>query len=698
MVDRILVVTDDHADADGLSDILSAATEGPFEIECVTRLSAALDRLRAGTTDAIIVDLSLPDSAGIATFDQLYAAAPHTPIMTLSPRDDQTLAMEAIRRGAQGCFGKGDFNRDTVPPTLHNVIQRKRVEAALHMETLRAEIALNSISDGVICTDISGKVDYLNISAEKMTGWLREEARGHPIGEVLRIIHAVTRETAPNPIELVLQENRPMGLNADTVLIRRGGGEAGIEDSAAPIHDWSGRLTGAVLVFHDVSGAQAMALKMAHLAQHDALTNLPNRVLLTDRITTAIALAKRHGTRLSVLFLDLDNFKQINDSLGHAAGDALLQLAAQRLSSCVRSSDTVGRHGGDEFVVLLAAGSNEASAVITADKILAAFSAPHSAPAHDLHVTASIGISVYPADGEDAVTLMKNADTAMYQAKEKGGNTYHFFNRNMDNIAAERHSIGENLRGALIRQEFILHYQPIVNLKSGMITGAEALLRWRHPEWGLLSPMRFVPIAEDNGLIVPLGRWVLREACAQAKRWIDAGLPPVSIAVNISAIEFRQPNFIEGVRSILNDTGLDGSRLQLEITEGVLMRDVESSTETLRGLKNLGVQLAVDDFGTGYSSLSYLKKFPIDILKIDQSFVSDIKSDGDAGVIASAIIALGNSLNKRVISEGVETPVQLEFLKARHCEEGQGYLFSRPVAAAQFAGLLAAHSSDSASS
>ncbi len=366
----------------------------------------------------------------------------------------------------------------------------------------------------------------------------------------------------------------------------------------------------------------------------------------------------------------------------------MLQSAARRLTACVRSSDTVSRQGGDEFVILLAEGSYETDAAVTADKIIAALGLPHSIAERDLHVTASIGISVYPADGQDAEMLIKSADIAMYEAKEKGRNTYQFFNKNMDIIATDRRSIEDHLRIALENHEFVLHYQPIVNLDSGMITGAEALLRWTHPQWGVLPPARFVPIAEDSGLIVPIGRWVLREACTQAKRWIDAGLAPVSIAVNISAIEFRQPNFIDGVRSVLSDTGLDANRLQLEITEGVLMRDAESSTETLRDLKNLGVQLALDDFGTGYSSLSYLKRFPIDILKIDQSFVHDIGSVGDDGVIVSAVIALGNSLNKRVVSEGLETQVQLEFLKTRHCEEGQGYLFSRPVIAAQFAGLI----------
>lgn len=697
-MNRILVLTDAPADADTLKDVLGNARDGPFEVEWVRRLSAGIERLRMGGIDAIIVDLSLPDSSGIATFDRLFATAPHTPIMTLSAGEDDTLAIEAVQRGAQGYLTKGHFVRSLVPQALRNIIQRKAVEESFYKEKVRAEIALNSISDAVICTDMRGNVDYLNIAAEYMTGWLREEARGHPIGEVFQIINGATRELVRNPVDLVLQSDAPMGLNADTVLIRRDGSEAPIEDSAAPIHDWDGQLTGVVIVFHDVSATKEMTRKMSHLAQHDFLTNLPNRLLLNDRIAQAITLAKRSGTQLAVLFLDLDNFKHINDSLGHATGDQLLQSVTQRLNACVRSSDTVSRQGGDEFVILLVEGKYGEDAALTAEKILASLTLPHSVAGQDLHVTTSIGISVYPADGQDAETLIKNADTAMYHAKEKGRNNYQFFRSDMNIRAVERQSIEANLRHALEKQEFVLHYQPKVNLDTGVITGVEALLRWKHAEWGVALPERFVAIAEDCGLIVPIGRWVLREACMQAMRWIDAGLAPVSIAVNISALEFHQMNFVEGVREILGDTGLAAHCLQLEITESVLMQNAESSTAILQELKNMGVQLAVDDFGTGYSSLSYLKQFPIDVLKIDRSFVHDIAYASDDGIIVSAVIGMGNSLKLRVVAEGVEEQGQLAFLKARHCEEGQGYLFSRPLIAEQFAALLATGMSEFAMS
>ncbi len=690
MTNRILIITGDSADAKTLKDVLRKAKDGPFDIEWLTRLADALKRLNAGGIDAMLVDLSLPDSQGIETFDKLFAAAPTIPILTLSAEDDEALATEAVQHGSQGYLSKGHFGSYLVPQSLRNIIQRKAVEETLYVEKARAEITLNSISDAVIGTDMSGNVDYLNLAAERMTGWPKEEARGHPIAKVMKIINGVTREPQPNPIELVLKQNKPMGLKAGTILIRGDGSEVAIEDSTAPIHDSSGQISGAVMVFHDITAAQAMTMKMAHLAQHDFLTNLPNRVLLNDRIAQAIVQAERRGTQVAVLFLDLDNFKHINDSLGHEIGDKLLQSVAQRLSACVRGSDTVSRQGGDEFVVLVTEDKYVENATLTADKILNALAVSHFVSGHELHVTTSIGISAYPADAQDAETLIKNADTAMYQAKEKGRNNYQFFKSGMNARAVERQIIEAHLRHALARQEFVLHYQPKINLASGMITGAEALLRWMHPERGMVLPERFVPIAEDCGLIVPIGHWVLREACMQAKRWQDAGLQPASVAVNISALEFRHKNFVANVRAILSETGLKPSCLQLEITESVLMRDAESSTAILQQLKTMGVQLAVDDFGTGYSSLSYLKQFPIDVLKIDQSFVQDIGSTHyNDGVIVSAVIAMGTSLKQRVVAEGVEEEVQLAFLKAQNCEEGQGYFFSRPLGAEQFATLLA---------
>jgi diguanylate cyclase (GGDEF)-like protein len=388
------------------------------------------------------------------------------------------------------------------------------------------------------------------------------------------------------------------------------------------------------------------------------------------------------------MFLDLDGFKHINDSLGHAIGDKLLQSVADRLSACVRKSDTVSRQGGDEFVILLPEVAHATDAAVSAAKIITELKNPLGIGEHHLRVTVSIGLSTYPDNGEDAETLIKNADTAMYHAKQSGRDNYQFFRPDMSLRAVERQSLEGQLRYALERQELLLHYQPKVNLKTGAITSVEALVRWQHPERGLLLPGQFLTIAEDTGMIVAIGQWVLREACRQTREWLDAGLSAVPVAVNISSLEFRNEQFSEGVQVALKDSRLDPRYLELELTESVLMRHAESAAFALVKLKAVGVRLALDDFGTGFSSLSYLTRFPIDALKLDQSFVHDIIANADDAIVIAAVIDMGNSLKHRVIAEGVETMEQLAFLQAHGCEEGQGYYFSRPVAALQFAKLL----------
>ena len=424
---------------------------------------------------------------------------------------------------------------------------------------------------------------------------------------------------------------------------------------------------------------------MTHMAEHDFLTGLPNRALLTDRLAQSMALAQRHGKKVALMYLDIDHFKHINDSLGHAVGDQLLQSVASRLQACVpRHSDTVSRQGGDEFVVLLAEVEDVQNVALTAQRLIAAVAKPHLVADHQLHVTLSIGISLYPDDGKDVEAVFRNADTAMYQAKKSGRNTYKLFTPEMNVRAVARQSIEQALHRALMKHEFVLHYQPKVNLETGVITGAEALLRWQRSAHRLVSPVQFVSIAEECGLIRSIGKWVLREACRQTQDWLKAGLDLGQIAVNVSPIEFHGKDFLAGILTILNETGLNPQRLELELTESGMMQDMEQTTAILHALKEIGVQIAVDDFGTGYSSLSYLRRFPIDTLKIDQSFVQDI--DGEA--IVSAVIAMGTSLKQRIVAEGIETKRQLAFLQSQHCAEGQGFYFGRPVAAEEFATML----------
>ncbi len=473
--------------------------------------------------------------------------------------------------------------------------------------------------------------------------------------------------------------------------IRTAEAQSASDDHILMLQHASAHLATADLEAHKLTEQVQVAKdNLQHLVHHDVLTDLPNRTLLQDRLGQAIEMARRQDRQLAVMFMDLDQFKHINDSLGHAVGDQLLQAVAQRLVGCVRDSDTVSRQGGDEFVLLLPHIEHAEDAALTAQKLLAALVLPHRIDGHTIHIGASIGISIYPDNGPDAETLIKCADSAMYHAKENGRDNYQFFEQSMNVRAVERQFIEGGLRRALELQEFVLHYQPKINLQSGAIVGVEALIRWQHPQRGLLSPIQFVPIAEDCGLILPIGRWVLREACRQARAWQDAGLPPIAVAINTSAPEFRAEDFLDNLRATLEASRLEPRYLELELTESVLMRDAEATGSVLHALSDLGIKLAVDDFGTGYSSLSYLRQFPIDTLKIDQSFVSRMTHNPDDAAIADAVISMAKALRLHVIAEGVETAGQVAFLLARQCDEGQGYYFGRPVAAESLAGLLQA--------
>lgn len=684
----LLLIDDNPAHAEVFRKALLVTDDGPFEGECVTTFSQGLERLDKKGIWAIFANLSQPDSKGLETFSKLLQAAHGVPILVLCGADQGGIAVEAMRCGAKDYLLEGHIDTHSFARAIRNMAERKAAEEVLFIEKDRATVTLNSIGDAVLSTDISGKVTYLNVVGEQMTGWSCEEAQGKPLREVFHIIDGATREPSLDPMELAIQTGRTVGLSANCILIRRDKTEISIEDSTAPIHDRSGATIGAVIVFHDAGMSRAITEEMARLAQHDGLTDLPNRMLLTDRLNQALARARRNGTRVAVIYLDLDGFKYVNDSMGHSGGDKMLKSVAARLINCVRSSDTVSRLGGDEFVVLLSEIGHAADAGITARKILASLTSAHTIDEASLHITLSMGLATYPDDGEDAETLIKNADTAMYQAKDMGRNNYQFYTKVMNERAIERQAIEAEICLALERNEFELYYEPKVSLETGEITGVEALLRWVHPDKGLIPPAQFIPIAEDCALILPIGKWMLEEACRQVKEWLDAGLHVSAVSVNVSALEFRSGDFIEGLRAILKKTQLDPNYLELELTETVLMQHAESTTSVLRALKSTGVRLAVDDFGTGYSSLSYLKKFPIDSLKIDRSFVRDISADTDDATIVSAVITMAKSLKKCVIAEGVETKEQVKFLQSCGCNEAQGFYFSRPINGKDFAKLL----------
>jgi len=441
---------------------------------------------------------------------------------------------------------------------------------------------------------------------------------------------------------------------------------------------------------HTIEQRVQELLSVSHLLHYDPLTKLPNSTLLGDRLTQYLSQSRRHDRQIAVMFIGLDRFKRINNALGHPAGDEMLKHVAQSLTKVLRQSDSVFRYGSDEFVVILGDILHPQQTRGVAEKLLAAVNTPHCVAGHDLAVTASLGISLSPDDGFDAVTLIKKAETAMRNIKDSGPNGFSFFTEDMNLHARHRQTLETGLRLALQRQELVLHYQPKLDLASGAVVGAEALVRWARPGHGLVSPAVFIPVAEDCGLIVALSQWVLRSACLQSRAWQAQGLPPICMSVNVSAIDFRQPDFVERLTRTLAETGLDSTQLELEITESVLMQNVTATITTLHALKLLGVRLAVDDFGTGYSSLSYLQRFPVDVLKIDQSFVRDLSIDSNDAKLVSSIIDLGKNLNLRIIAEGIETAEQLDFLKRHRCEEGQGFYFSKAVEPEAFALFLKA--------
>lgn len=428
--------------------------------------------------------------------------------------------------------------------------------------------------------------------------------------------------------------------------------------------------------------------KIRHMAYHDALTDLPNRLLFHERLNEAFHRSEKTGTILAVLFIDLDRIKVINDTLGHHIGDELLKYWADKLKANKRPQDTVARFGGDEFIVLLTDITSINEVLTFAGFIPQLFSEPFTYGEHDLYVTSSIGISVYPSDGTDADTLIKNADTAMYRAKEKGGNTFQLYRSEMNVRSLERLNMEIDLRRAMERREITVYYQPIVDLGSGGIYGMEALVRWKHPIRGMISPAEFIPLAEETGLIVPIGNWVLKEACRQNGEWIAQGLPPLVVAVNISVNQFQQPGFIQLIKGTLESTGLDPKLLCLEITENVAMKNVNYIVETIDKLRELGVRISIDDFGTGYSSLSYLKRFRVHTLKIDQSFIQELTTDEENAAIVTALIAMSHKMNIKALAEGVETKAQLEFLRRYGCDEIQGYLFSTPLPVSDFEHLI----------
>ena len=556
-----------------------------------------------------------------------------------------------------------------------DLTNRRNMETELRL----AANVLHSIAEAVVVSDTNATIVSVNPAFSEITGYTAEEA----IGQTPRLIKS-DRHDAPF-YQTMWSDLTVKGGWQGQIWNRRKDGEAFLAwQHIRSVRDERGEVVRYVSVFSDITELHRKDEHIRHQAYHDALTGLPNRLLLQDRLTHAVEVARRMERQLAVMFIDLDRFKLINDSLGHDVGDLLLQQVAERLTASLRRSDTIARLGGDEFVVVLSSLDSPGEVAEVAEKIITQLVVPMTLKDHDVHVGASIGIAIFPQDGEDATTLMKEADTAMYRAKAEGRNTFRFFDPSMNGEAIERLELESALRRALINKEFRLYYQPKVDLDSGQVIGAEALIRWESPERGLVSPIVFIPLAEETGLIVRIGDWVLTEACRQLAEWRDAGLPPVPVAVNVSGRQFLSDGFADRIAGLLAEHGIDPGLLEVELTESVVMTNPEEAIIQLNRLREFGVAVSVDDFGTGYSSLSYLKRLPLNSIKVDRSFVHRVDLDSDNAAIVRAILGLGQALGMKIIAEGVETEGEERHLQDEGCPHGQGFKFARPLPAEEF--------------
>jgi len=563
--------------------------------------------------------------------------------------------------------------------SIENVRQRENLKDALSV----LSATLDSTADGIFVVDRAGKIVSFNRRFCDM--WRVPE-------EVLlasddKLVRTLILDQVEDAAEVLRKSNElyadPETESFDVLQFKDGR----VYERYSQPQTVAGEITGRVWCFRDVTERKQSEETIRHLAYHDALTDLPNRALFTDRLMVALAQSRRVAQRLAVMFLDIDRFKLINDTLGHAAGDELLRAIARELGALVREGDTVARVGGDEFILLLTVVEGPGDLTAVANRVLETVRQPRTIAGQEIQVTTSLGVAVFPGDGRDVETLLRNADTAMYRAKQQGRDQYQTYTPAMRAEILQRVSLEADLRRAIEREEFVLHYQPQIDRETLDITGAEALIRWQHPKRGLIYPSDFIPVAEDTGLIIPIGEWVLRAACEAKKRWRDGG-NPVTVTVNLSALQFQQPNLVEGIRRVVADTGIDPNFLELEITERMTIQDPDFASHMLEDLRAMGVRVSIDDFGTGYSSLGYLKRFKIDRLKIDRSFVRDLSTDPNDAAIATAMIVMAHSLGLTVVAEGVETPEQISFLMAHGCDSYQGYLTGRPVPERDFALLL----------
>ncbi len=674
---RILIIDDDNVDR---MTVRRACKSAGLNIEATEAQDGrvGLELLQTQVFDCALLDYLLPESDGLTILRAARAAGVNTPIIMLTGHGDERLAVEMMRAGANDYLPKGNISPESLAHSLRHTMrlhqaEQERIAAEQRLQDSNRRITdiLESISDAFFAVNNDWQVTYINREAERLLQAQRHDVLDRNLLARLPHLAPWFHETLTKAMSLKTPHTAEGFDNQSGLWLET--------------HSYPGR-EGVSAYFRDISERKRTEERLSFLANYDALTDLPNRALLRDRLTQALARLPWQNRVLGVLFCDLDRFKIINDTLGHNVGDHLLKEMARRLQECVRSGDTVARLGGDEFVVLLTDMASTEGVGAIAHKIIESLGQPLHLEGQEIYVTASIGISLYPTDSTDPDTLLKQADVAMYRAKELGKNGYQFYSPMMDAKHTQRLGLESAMRHALARQEFRVYYQPLVDLASGRIIGAEALIRWQHPTLGMIMPLDFLPLAEETGLIIPIGNWVLHTACVQARVWAASG-HPVRMAVNLSNRQYRQDDLLGVIRNILENTGLAPTSLEIELTEEIVMRNMKHSEALLENIRAMGVTLAIDDFGTGYSSLGHLRRFPTQTVKVDRSFITDLPGNVDAAAITEAIISMAHKLKREVIAEGVETEAQRAFLQEQGCDVMQGYLFSPPVPAEEWDAL-----------